>query len=60
LAGLFGQTNVQGEEQQKLDVIANIRFMRALSKGGEVCVHCSEEEDAVIDLKNNRQIRRSH
>lgn len=53
IGGAFGQTNIQGEEQQKLDVIANIRFMRALSKGGEVCAIVSEEEDAVIDLQNN-------
>ncbi len=53
IGGAFGQTNVQGEEQQKLDVIANIRFMRALSKGGEVCAIVSEEEDAVIDLQNS-------
>ncbi len=53
IGGAFGQTNVQGEEQQKLDVIANIRFMRALSKGGEVCTMVSEEEDAVIDLQNS-------
>ncbi|WP_297337241.1 class 1 fructose-bisphosphatase [Algoriphagus sp.] len=53
IGGAFGQINVQGEEQQKLDVIANIRFMRALSKGGEVCAIVSEEEDAVIDLQNN-------
>lgn len=52
IGGAFGQTNVQGEEQQKLDVIANIRFMRALSKGGEVCAIVSEEEDEVIDLQN--------
>lgn len=52
IGGAFGQTNVQGEEQQKLDVIANIRFMRALSKGGEVCAIVSEEEDDVIDLQN--------
>lgn len=52
IGGAFGQTNVQGEEQQKLDVIANIRFMRALSKGGEVCAIISEEEDAAIDLQN--------
>jgi fructose-1,6-bisphosphatase I len=52
IGGAVGQTNVQGEEQQKLDVIANIRFMRALSKGGEVCAIVSEEEDSVIDLQN--------
>jgi fructose-1,6-bisphosphatase I len=52
IGGAFGQTNVQGEEQQKLDVIANIRFMRALSKGGEVSAIVSEEDDEVIDLQN--------
>lgn len=52
IGGAFGQTNAQGEEQQNLDVVANIRFMRALSKGGEVCAIVSEEEDAVIDLQN--------
>ncbi len=52
IGGAFGQTNIQGEEQQKLDVIANVRFMRALSKGGEVCAIVSEEEDSVIDLQN--------
>lgn len=52
IGGAFGQVNVQGEEQQKLDVIANIRFMRALSKGGEACAIVSEEEDSVIDFQN--------
>lgn len=53
IGGAFGQTNVQGEEQQKLDVIANIRFTRALTKGGEVCAIVSEEDDEVIDLQNS-------
>ncbi|KEO73700.1 class 1 fructose-bisphosphatase [Anditalea andensis] len=53
IGGAFGQTNVQGEEQQKLDVVANIRFTRALTKGGEVCAVVSEEDDEVIDLQNN-------
>ncbi len=53
IGGAFGQTNVQGEEQQKLDVIANIRFTRALTKGGEVCAVVSEEDDEVIDLQNS-------
>ncbi len=52
VTGAFGQTNVQGEEQQKMDVIANIRFTRALTKGGEVCAVVSEEDDEVIDLQN--------
>ncbi len=52
IGGAFGVTNVQGEEQQKLDVIADIRFTRALRNGGEVCAIISEEEEGVIDLEN--------
>lgn len=52
VAGAVGATNVQGEEQQKLDVIADIRFTRALRNGGEVCAIISEEEEGVIDLGN--------
>jgi len=50
--GAFGSQNVQGEEQQKLDVIADIRFTRALKNGGEACAIISEEEKDIIDLKN--------
>ncbi|MFB9211347.1 class 1 fructose-bisphosphatase [Echinicola jeungdonensis] len=53
IGGAFGSTNIQGEEQQKLDVVANIRFTRALTKGGEVCAIVSEEDDEVIDLQNS-------
>jgi fructose-1,6-bisphosphatase I len=49
VAGAYGQQNVQGEEQQKLDVIANVRFIRALRNGGEVCGIISEEEEDIID-----------
>lgn len=52
IAGAFGSQNVQGEEQQKLDVIANIRFIRALRNGGEVCAIISEEEEGIHDLEN--------
>jgi hypothetical protein len=37
ITGAFGNQNVQGEDQQKLDVVADIRFLRALKNGGEVC-----------------------
>ena len=50
IAGAYGNTNVQGEEQQKLDVIADIRFTRALRNGGQVCAVVSEEDDDVIRL----------
>lgn len=52
--GAYGQQNVQGEEQQKLDVIANIRFIRALRNGGEVCTIISEEEEGIIQTGNTK------
>lgn len=50
IVGAIGTQNVQGENQQKLDVLANIRFTRALKKGGETCAIISEEEEEMIDL----------
>lgn len=52
IGGAVGHQNVQGEAQQKLDVIANVRFKRALKNGGEVCAIVSEEDDGIIDLNN--------
>jgi len=53
IAGAFGTQNIQGEDQQRLDVLANIRFIRSLKKGGEACAIISEEEEKAIDLSNN-------
>lgn len=53
LEGPAGDKNIQGEEQQKLDVVANIRYIRALTRGGEVCAVVSEEEDEMIDTGNH-------
>ena len=50
LMGAFGEENVQGEEQQKLDVVANIRFKRAFRNGGQVCAIVSEEKEDIIQL----------
>ena len=52
IAGAYGNRNVQGEDQQKLDVIANIRFIRALRNGGEVCTIISEEDEEMIQTGN--------
>ena len=54
IAGAYGSQNVQGEDQQKLDVIANIRFIRALRNGGEVCTIISEEDEDMIQTGNNQ------
>ncbi|GAB3224592.1 class 1 fructose-bisphosphatase [Hymenobacter seoulensis] len=54
IAGAYGNRNVQGEDQQKLDVIANIRFIRALRNGGEVCTIISEEDEEMIQTGNTQ------
>lgn len=54
LTGGMGVQNVQGESQQKLDVIADIRFRRALTNGREVCAIISEEEEEIIYTGNNQ------
>ena len=54
ITGAYGAENVQGEEQQNLDVAADIRFTRALKKGGEVAAIISEEAEEIIDLQNPR------
>ena len=53
IMGAVGSTNLGGDEQQKLDVLANIRFTRALAKGGEVCALISEESESFVDLNNS-------
>ncbi len=42
--GAYGRTNIQGEEQQKLDVIANETMKQAFMHTGRVCVMASEED----------------
>lgn len=53
ITGAFGSQNVQGEDQQKLDVVADIRFLRAFKNGGEVCAIITEEEDNIIYTDND-------
>ena len=52
ITGALGSENIQGEAQQKLDMIANIRFIRALVNGGEVVGILSEEDDEIIQTGN--------
>ena len=54
LEGSAGAENIQGEDQQKLDVIANTRFARALRLGGKVCCIISEEEDELFHTGNEQ------
>ena len=50
--GEAGNRNVQGEEQQKLDVIANEIFINALSQREVVCGVASEENDDFIEIRS--------
>ena len=56
--GAAGDTNVQGEDQQKLDVYANDKFIQTLVNRNIVCGIASEEEDDFISInstdKNNQ------
>ncbi len=53
LAGVLGHAgteNVQGEDQKKLDVLANEAFLRCNEWGGRVAAMASEEMDDVYNL----------
>lgn len=53
LADILGATaneNVQGEIQQKLDVIANEIIIKAVDHGGRLCAMASEEEPGIIPI----------
>ena len=51
IIGHAGNTNVQGEDQQKLDVLANDIFINSLSQREVVCGIASEENDDFIEIK---------
>ena len=56
LADILGATdleNVQGETQQKLDVLANEIMVKALDHGGRLCAMASEEEPDIIPIPEN-------
>lgn len=53
IIGTLEAHNSGGEQQKKLDVLANIRFTRALKKGGEACALISEENDSYEELNRD-------
>ncbi len=48
ITGSVGSENVQGEDQQKLDLYANDKFKAALEARDQVCGVASEEEDEAV------------
>lgn len=52
ILGAAGDTNIQGEDQQKLDVMANEKFIQTLKNREIVCGIASEEEDDFIAINS--------
>ncbi len=50
ILGEAGTVNIQGEDQKKLDVFANIQFIAALTSGGECCIVATEEEEEFVRI----------
>jgi fructose-1,6-bisphosphatase I len=50
ILGSDGQRNVQGEIQQKLDLLANETIKNCLNHTGRVCVMGSEEDEDIIPV----------
>lgn len=48
--GVTGDTNVQGEQVQKLDIFANNTLIHILEGGGQICLMGSEEIEDPIPL----------
>ena len=55
ILGSAGGTNVQGETQQKLDVIANQALLYCLGVRGNVAVMASEENDEPVIVDRDRR-----
>lgn len=53
--GSTGETNVQGEVQQKMDALAHREFVLALRRGGECCLIGSEEHAEAIPLSTRTE-----
>lgn len=55
IVGAAGETNIQGEDQQKLDVIANETFISTLKNREIVCGIGSEENDDFITIEGHKE-----
>ena len=55
IVGYSGGTNVQGEEQRKLDVYADQVIVNLCDHAGRLCVMASEEHDDIITIPKKYQ-----
>lgn len=53
ILGSVGSENIQGEDQQKLDVYANETFLSELKASGECCGVASEENQDIVIFNDN-------
>lgn len=60
ITGAVGETNIQGEDQQKLDVLANETFINTLTNREIVCGIASEENDDFITIKGQKNDHRNN
>ncbi len=54
ILGAQGEVNIQGEEQQKLDVVADQQFIKVFESSGEICGIASEENDDFLAFTSER------
>ena len=50
ILGSAGRTNIQGEDQQKLDVFAHLTIFRMNDHTGRLCLMASEEHEDIIPI----------
>ncbi|XP_077286367.1 fructose-1,6-bisphosphatase [Arctopsyche grandis] len=55
LHGISGETNIQGEEVKKLDILSNELFINMLKSSFTTCLLVSEENDNVIEVETEKQ-----
>jgi fructose-1,6-bisphosphatase I len=56
ILGANGASNIQGEQQMKLDLYANEKLKAALEARGEVAGIASEEEDNIVAFEGERAV----
>jgi len=57
ILGKAGSENIQGEEQQKLDVYADLQMINSFKYGGQVCGIASEENDDFLAFEHKNSIK---
>lgn len=55
LYGIAGQSNIQGEEVKKLDVLSNELFINMMKSSYATCMLVSEENEHVIEIETEKQ-----